>query len=178
MTNSDSSIIDAAVLVPIYRDDYGNLIIVLVRRSDIGVHGGQIAFPGGKHEASDPSLIDTALRESEEEIGLDPDKVEILKHLPAVETHVSGYRIYPFLARIEPPPTWQLDEQEIAEVLEVPVLDLSQPEAHGEEIMEQPEWPAPRKIPFHYIGKHKLWGASYRILHPLIPRLISEEWLF
>lgn len=176
MTTSKSSVTKAAVLVPIYQDTNGELTIVLVRRSDIGVHGGQIAFPGGKHEPSDATLLDTALRESEEEIGLNPATVEILEHLPTVDTHVSGFRIYPYLARIKRPSAWQCDEMEIAEVLEVPVHELSKPEAHDEEVMDQPEWPKPRTLPFYRIGRYKLWGASYKILRPILPRFASGEW--
>ncbi len=176
MQNKNNSFKDAAVLVPIYLDQNEEPVLVLIRRSNWGVHGGQLAFPGGKTEYSDQTLLDTALRESEEEIGIKPDSVEILEHLPPVETHVTGFRIHPFLARINPPTTWQWDKLEIAEVLEVNVKSLIQPEMHGEEIMEKPEWRGPRKISFYQIGQYKLWGASYKIIHPLIPKISSNKW--
>ena len=71
------ALVDSAVLAPLYRDADGRLRLVFIRRSPFGVHGGQIAFPGGRREAEDPDLLTTALRESEEEIGLDRNLVEV-----------------------------------------------------------------------------------------------------
>ena len=72
------ALVDSAVLAPIYRDADGRLRLVFIRRSPFGVHGGQIAFPGGRREPEDPDLLTTALREAEEEIGLDRALVEVL----------------------------------------------------------------------------------------------------
>ena len=96
----------AAVLVPVYRDATGELRLVLVRRGDFGVHGGQLAFPGGKPEPTDASLVDTALRETWEETGLPATAVQILDTLPPIPTYVSNYIITPFLGRIVPPAIW------------------------------------------------------------------------
>jgi len=166
---------EAAVLVPLFRDDDGDLRIVLIRRVERGVHGGQLAFPGGVVEEGDNSKLATALRETEEEIGLAADAVEILEHLPVVETLSSGYRITPFLARIVRPLSWTRQQDEVAEVLEVRVADLARPEAHGEGVESFPAWPAPRRIGFYRVGARRLWGATYRILHPLLPRLVAED---
>jgi 8-oxo-dGTP pyrophosphatase MutT (NUDIX family) len=167
---------DAAVLVPVYPDDEGHLKVVLIRRSQVGVHGGEIALPGGKKNQKDSSLIETAIRETKEEIGLEPDAIKILEHLPAVETIVTGYRIYPFLGRIVPPPAWRREKREIDEIIEVRVKDFTRPGIHGEEMRQFSFWPGPLNIHFYRIGSHKLWGATYRILHPLIPRLLAGEW--
>ena len=167
---------DAAVLVPVYSDENGHLKVVLIRRSEVGVHGGEIALPGGKQNQKDGSLVATALREAKEEIGLDSEAIDILEYLPAVDTIVTGYRIFPFLARIIPPPAWWREEREIAEILEVRIKDFTRPGVHGEEIRQFPFWPGPLNIHFYRIGSHKLWGATYRILHPLIPRLLAGEW--
>ena len=174
---------EAAVLVPVYRrraedaspDDRGDLRLVFIRRAEGGIHGGQIAFPGGKREPADASMRDTALRESREEIGLDGD-VEVLDRLPAIGTITSGFRVTPFLARIEPPAAWRLDEREVAEVLDVRLADLEHPRAHGEEMKDFPTWRVPRLIPFYRVGPYKLWGLTYRIVKPLIPRLLKGEW--
>jgi 8-oxo-dGTP pyrophosphatase MutT (NUDIX family) len=177
MVKSNDSILDAAVLVPVFRENGrdGSLKIVLVRRTEGGPHGGQIAFPGGKCAPEDDSMLDTALRETHEEIGLEPDSVEILKELPAVDTVSTGFLIYPFLGRVKPPGEWRREPREIAEILVVTAEDLLKPEAHGQELRRFPEWPDPLEIPFYRIGPYKLWGATYRILHPLLPRLSSDE---
>lgn len=174
--DAPNHIVEAAVLVPVFRREDGALQIVLIRRGERGVHGGQLAFPGGKCEPADRSLLDTALREAREEIGITSDRVCVLAHLPPVETLITGFRIFPFVARIEPPKAWQCQDREVAEVMEVMVRDLARPEAHGEDMTNFPDWPGPRPLPFYKIGPHRLWGATYRIVQLLLPRLLAEEW--
>ncbi len=167
---------EAAVLVPLYRGEHGELRLVLVRRCDRGVHGGEIAFPGGKRIPADRTLMDTALRETWEEIGIAAEGIEILEHLPVVETQTTAFRISPFLARIVRPSTWNLEEREIAEILEVRISDFANPEVHGRDIEHHPGWPKPQWITFYRVGPYRLWGATYRILKPLLPRLMAGEW--
>lgn len=176
MKEPEKPIIEAAALVPVYRGDDGEIRLVLVRRREGGIHGGQLAFPGGKRDPEDRSMLDTALREAWEEIGISRDMIEILARLPAMETLTTGFRIFPFLAGITPPSQWHRDEREIAEVIEVRLSDLTRPEAHGEEVKQLPTWPEPRRTLFYRVGAYRLWGATYRILHPLIPRLLAGEW--
>jgi 8-oxo-dGTP pyrophosphatase MutT (NUDIX family) len=166
---------DSAVLVPVYRTEDGDLRIVLVRRTNEGVHGGQLAFPGGKPEEEDTSLIDTALREAYEEIGINPTAVKILEHLPIVDTVTTGFQIHPFLAKIRPANPWRRDEKEIDEILDISVKDLN-PDNHEEEMWSFPEWQEPQEVSFFRLGEHKLWGATYRIIKPLLPRLAAGEW--
>jgi len=164
------------VLVPVFRDAEGAVRLVLVMRTEGGLHGGQLAFPGGRREARDRSALDTALREAAEETGLDPGAVEVLADLPPIETMTSNYRIAPFLARVAPPVRWRPDPDEVAEVIEVSLPDLLRPEAHGETVERFPTWPEPRTIGFYRVGSRRLWGATYRILRPLLPRLAAGEW--
>lgn len=157
--------VNAAVLAPIYRDPRQDLRLVFIRRSPHGVHGGQIAFPGGRREPEDTDLLATALREAEEEVGLDPRQVEILTELPVIETMATGFRVASFLGRLSgPPPTWRRQETEIDEILEVRLDDLTRPESHAIELWQLPGWPEPREIPFYWIGPYRLWGATYRIV--------------
>jgi 8-oxo-dGTP pyrophosphatase MutT (NUDIX family) len=175
---SEREPIDAAVLVPVYRDAAGELRVVLLRRTQGGPHGGQLAFPGGKVDPIDPSLRDAALREAQEEIGLDPASVEIVTELDPFETRATGFRIHPFLARVTRPERWTPAEREVAEVLEPRVADLVDPANRGH-VMERFEgWPTPIRIDFIYIGKHRLWGATYKILTSLLARLQAGEWTF
>ena len=167
---------EAAVLVPIFRDAASELRLVLVLRAEGGLHGGQLAFPGGKREPGDRTALDAALREAAEETGLDPRRVVVLAELPVLETRTTNFRIAPFLARVERPEHWRPAPDEIAEVIEVPVAELIRPEAHGESIERFPTWPEPRAIGFYRVGPHRLWGATYRILQPLLPRLAAGEW--
>lgn len=167
---------ESAVIVPVFRDAAGELRVLLVRRGERGVHGGQLAFPGGKRDPEDASLLATALRETREEVGLGPESIAVLAALPVIETFTTGFRITPFLARVVPPPTWQVQQPEIVEVLEVSLRHLADPATHAQEEWQLPEWPRPALVSFWRVGPHPLWGASYRILRPLVPRLLAGEW--
>jgi 8-oxo-dGTP pyrophosphatase MutT (NUDIX family) len=159
------ALVDAAVLAPMYRDPQGRLRLVFIRRSPFGRHGGQIAFPGGRREPEDADLLTTALREAEEEIGLDRHSVDILATLPVIDTVGTGFRIAPFLGRLNgPPPTWRRQESEIDEILEIPLEDLTRPENQAVEHWQLAGWSEPREIPFYRIGPYKLWGATYKMV--------------
>ena len=174
--SSTDTFINSAVLVPIYRDRKDRLRLVCIRRSPGGIHGGELSFPGGKHEPADKSLLFTALRETQEEIGLEPDHVQVLAELPPVETKSTGFRIFPFLGSIKPP-DWAIDQHEVAEVIDLDLEFLGDPAMYGEEVLHYDNWPAPRLIGFYRVGDFKLWGASFRILQPLLPRILAGEWL-
>ena len=165
---------DAAVLVPLYRDSAGELRLVLIRRGEGGVHGGQLAFPGGKRDPGE-TLLGTVLREVHEEIGLPGEAVDVIAELEPFETRTTGFRIHPFLARVQRPKTWNVAAAEVAEVLEPPLAAFGS-ESHAIEVWQLEGWPRPHTISFYRVGEHRLWGATYRILHPLLPRLVAGEW--
>jgi 8-oxo-dGTP pyrophosphatase MutT (NUDIX family) len=167
--------VDAAVLVPVYRDADGELRVVLLRRTEGGVHGGQVAFPGGKLDAGETPR-DAALREAYEEIGLEPARVTVLGELPPLQTRASGFRIHPFLARIDRPPGWRPAIAEVAEVLEPTIAYLADPANHGSSLEKFPEWHEPVRIEFVRIGEARLWGATLRILKPQLHRLLEGAW--
>ena len=168
--------IDAAILIPVYRSKDGELHIVMILRNPGGVHGGQVAFPGGKHDPEDETMLDTALREAREELGLAVDPSDVLAELPMTQTRTTGYRVFPFLARITVPERWQIAEREIAEILDVTLNDLTRPGAHDKMIDRFPTWQKAEQVSFYQVGSYRLWGLSYRILRPVIPRLVSGEW--
>ncbi len=168
--------IDAAVLIPVYRSQQGELHIVMILRNPGGVHGGQVAFPGGKHDPADDTMLDTALREAREELGLVVPREDILAELPMEQTRTTGYRVFPYVARITLPDRWQIAEREIAEIIDVRLNDLAGPGAHDKMIDRFPTWRKAEQVSYYRIGEHRLWGLSYRILHPVIPRLVGGDW--
>ena len=167
---------NAAVLLPVFRDPGGVLRLVMLRRAEGGRHGGQLAFPGGGVEPQDRSLVETALREAHEEIGLPPESVTVLADLPEMIIRTTGYRIAPFLARIVRPERWQPDPREVAEVLELDLHELALPETRGESLEQFAGRSEPVLIEYYQVGPHRLWGASYRILEPVLHRLLGGEW--
>lgn len=171
----DTNYTDAAVLVPIYRDSNGELKLILIKRSDYGIHAGQLAFPGGKTEPCDNSLFETALRETEEEIGLIKDNVKYLTDLPVIKTMTTKYRIYPFLGKITPMKTWNIQKEEVSEIIEVNVNDLVGDDLHATGMFKLEDWDEPREISYYIVGTYQLWGATYRIVRDLLPRLLKNE---
>jgi 8-oxo-dGTP pyrophosphatase MutT (NUDIX family) len=167
----------SAVLVPVFRDREGELRVVLVRRGSRGIHGGQLGFPGGKHEPGDGSLLDTALRETQEEIGLAREVIEILAELEPRDTRTSGFRVHPFLARIRPPRRWRLAAGEIAGVITPSVRTLADPDARRHREFSFATWPESRRVECVPLDEGELlWGLSLRLLDPLLPRLLAGEW--
>jgi 8-oxo-dGTP pyrophosphatase MutT (NUDIX family) len=158
----------AAVLVPLYVDA-GQLWTVLTRRTeDLPHHRGQIAFPGGGREIGEDAW-DTALRESQEEIGLDPERVLKLGELDEAETP-SGFRIIPCVGAVPYPLETTLNEGEIAEVFTVPLLAFSDVRmAEDREVTINRQTRVLRI--YHVAGGRQVWGLTARLIQNLMARL-------
>lgn len=164
------ALVHAAVLVPLVVHDDAINVLLTQRADHLSDHPGQISFPGGRVEAGDPTLIATALREAEEEIGLAPQHVHVLGTLPTYTT-VTGYVVTPVVALVEPGFRLRIDPFEVAEVFEVPLSFLMSPAHHrrhavGEgddarEFLSMP-WltPAADGTPKCYF----IWGATAAML--------------
>jgi 8-oxo-dGTP pyrophosphatase MutT (NUDIX family) len=173
---SDDDLRTAAVLVPVYRDEEGELRVVLVVRGDFGRHGGQLGLPGGQPEPGDESLLATALRETEEEIGLARGRVEVVAELEPLETRATGWRVHPFLGRVPHDARWQLSPGEIVGILAPLVRELADPAARRELPFTSAQYPEPRLVEGIPIETHVLWGMTLRLLDQLVPRLLAGEW--
>jgi 8-oxo-dGTP pyrophosphatase MutT (NUDIX family) len=155
---------DAAVLVPLYPDLRA---VFTERRADLRRHAGEISFPGGRQDHPGEDLRATALREAHEEIGLEPDDVELIGALPPVGTFVTGYRIFPFVGRIQERHVWTPQESEVARVLEFSLTDLMR----GHEMKRLVRKGVPIKTPTYTVDGHLVWGATARIVQSLLERL-------
>jgi 8-oxo-dGTP pyrophosphatase MutT (NUDIX family) len=156
---------DAAVLVALYREPLTT--ILTERRADLRRHAGEISFPGGRQDHPEEDLRSTALREAEEEIGLDPTGVELVGALPPVGTFVTGYRIFPFVGLVERGQTWRPQATEVAQVLEFKLADL----VAGHEMRRLLRKGVPIRTPTYTVDGHLVWGATARILESLLERL-------
>jgi 8-oxo-dGTP pyrophosphatase MutT (NUDIX family) len=168
---TSSGDLTAAVLAPVYRDGAGELRLVLIVRTEVGHHGGQLAFPGGRVDPADASLVATALREAEEEIGLPRTAVDVVGALTPTPTIATGYAIYPFVGVIEPGLTWTLSAREVAQVLEFSLRELRSGYRRRRLIR--------RGIPIltdsYTVGEHLIWGATARMLGDLLERIDRLE---
>ena len=153
----------SAVLIPIFYDQ-GQYHVLFTERSDeVVFHKGQVCFPGGTQESSDSSLLQTALRESEEEIGLEAKDIEILGELDDMLTFVTNYVISPFVAFIPHPYSLRTNGREVKGAFSVP-LSFLMDEANFRQ----------DSYAYEYEG-HIIWGATARILRQFIDLLKSES---
>lgn len=163
----------AAVLLPFF-DGGGEATVVLTKRPQhMPTHKGEIAFPGGKAESGDRGLRDTALRELEEEIGVDRRRVEIAGELPSHGTVSSRFGIVPFVGILDAAPEYRPDPSEVEKVLEVPISELLADGVHREE-----RWgvgSVDRPIHFFELEGETVWGATAAILHGFLSRLVDAS---
>ena len=154
-------LVRAAVLVPLV--DLGEPYLVFAKRTDrVGAHRGQIAFPGGTVDPGDTSVLEAALRESEEEIGLPRTAVEPLGALDDTETFATNFVITPWVAVVRRPVTWRPDGEEIERVIEVPFAALSGP--GGLRVEEWERNNVVRPVYFFDYEGDTIWGATARIV--------------
>ncbi len=163
--------VPAAVLVPLVDHAAGLTVLLTQRATHLAKHSGQISFPGGRLEPTDPDVASAALREAQEEIGLDPARVRVFGYLPD-HIVISGFRVTPVLALVTPPVTLDLNPAEVAGVFEVPVAHVFDPRNHearlrrvgDEDVMLY-------DIPWE---GQSIWGATAGMLLTLM-RMVEEE---
>ncbi len=154
----------AAVLIPLLLQPHGLSVLLTQRTTHLRDHGGQISFPGGRMDPEDAGPNETALRESEEEIGLERERVEIIGQLPEYLT-VSGYSVTPIIGLVKPQAEYVLDEFEVADIFEVPLSFLMDPANHQVRVW-QSEQGSRRFYSMPYEGRF-IWGATAGMLRNL-----------
>jgi len=157
----DSNATRAAVLVPIVSHAQGLTVLFTQRTTHLKAHSGQISFPGGRAEASDPTVEFTALRETQEEIGLPVERVEILARMPEYLTR-TGFRVTPVIGLLTPPLELLPDDREVAEVFEVPLQFLLDQRNYRKEIRE-----LQGRMANYYVVQYeerRIWGVTAGML--------------
>lgn len=162
----------AAVLVPLVEHERGVTVLLIQRADNLNRHAGQVSFPGGRFEDTDRTVVDAALRETEEEIGLPPDRIEVVGRLDDYVTG-TGFVVAPVVGLIRPPYTAVPDPREVADVFEVPLRHFMDPGNHHRESrifrgVERRFYAMPYKDRY-------IWGATAAMLVNLYEVLTESE---
>jgi 8-oxo-dGTP pyrophosphatase MutT (NUDIX family) len=166
----------AAVLMPLVVRAEGLTVLLTQRADHLNDHAGQVSFPGGRQEPYDADATATALREAQEEVALDPARVEILGSLPDYLTG-TGFRVTPVVGLVHPPFTVEADTLEVAEIFEVPLSFLMDPACHEVRVFR---WEGGERrffaMPYPRAeseGHHFIWGATAGMLRNFYRFLVA-----
>jgi 8-oxo-dGTP pyrophosphatase MutT (NUDIX family) len=162
---------EAAVLLPLFEREGVPHVLFTRRPSHLRHHADQFSFPGGGRDAEDATPLHTALRETEEELGIQRSRVRTLGMLDEVPTLVTGFRVQPFVGVIPGDGQYRPNPEEVAFILEVPLANLLDPairrtekrQAEGREF----------DVDFYTYNDHVIWGATARILRDFL-RHVAE----
>lgn len=159
----------AAVLVPFIQRGENVSLLFTVRSQHLPLHAGQISFPGGQPERGEQHARETALREAQEELGIDPAAVVVLGHLDDVATP-SGFRITPVVGWLHEPAPFRPDAREVDEFFEVALAELRNP-AHFRDAGVTERAGRSYRLPEYHVADRVIWGATARMVQILLSRL-------
>lgn len=162
----------AAVLAPIVMRPEGWTMLLTQRTATMPTHAGQIAFPGGRVQPEDGTVVDTALRETEEEVGLSRRFIRPVGAIDSYET-VTGYHVTPIVGLVEPGFTLALDPREVADAFEAPLAFLMNPLHHER---HEREWQGLKRA--YYVMPYQnryIWGATAGMIKALYDRLYGDH---
>jgi 8-oxo-dGTP pyrophosphatase MutT (NUDIX family) len=158
---------EGAVLILLYPQQQNLHLPLIVRpHTEKGVHSGQVAFPGGKKEKTDPDFVYTALREAQEEVNLDISKVRVLGQLSPLFVFASNFMVYPTLAVMHEKPFLRPNPQEVADIFSTNLTTLQRPETIKRTIIQTPQYTF--ETPYFDIEGKIVWGATAMMLSELI----------
>jgi 8-oxo-dGTP pyrophosphatase MutT (NUDIX family) len=161
----------AAVLILLYPKAGEDYLVFMRRTETVAHHKGQISFPGGGQDPEDPDIVSTALREAQEELGIDPGLVQVLEVMPDFYARVSNFIITPVIGRLKPEAgehglVFHPNSDEVAEVIEVPLSALRDPSIHHTE--QRTRDGIIYNLHFYTYGPYEIWGATGRIIHEFL----------
>lgn len=161
----------SAVLILLYPRGGEDYLVLMKRTENVAHHKGQISFPGGAHEPEDRDLVATALREANEELGIEPETVQVLGVMPNFYARVSNFIITPVVGRLKPEANaerlvFQANANEVAEVIEVPLRVLRDPSIHHTE--QRTHNNVTYRLHFYDYDGYEIWGATGRIIHEFL----------
>lgn len=164
----------AVMMLFYHKDDI--LKMIMIRRSlYVGVHSGQIAFPGGRFEETDESIKHTAFREIEEEIGIQPDKIELLGRLSDIYVPPSNFLISIFAGYLPEKPVYNIDEREVSEVIELDLTELLNPTIVTNKSFYVPSAGQSFQAPCYSTSQCDIWGASAMVISELVDLFLTTR---
>lgn len=153
----------AAVLIPLYEDDSGDIRVVLTKRPDtMPTHAGHISFPGGRPEEADDGPVATAIREAHEEVGITEEQVSVLGFLEPIDTVEFTLMVVPVVARVSTPLDLVRSEREVARIYTPKLSDLADPDQWA--YVPWQSW----KAWYFMLGDDTLWGATAHMVRLLV----------
>ncbi|MEO8535013.1 MAG: CoA pyrophosphatase [Flavobacterium sp.] len=166
----------AAVMMLLYPKDGKTNLVLIVRNAYNGVHSSQIAFPGGKYETTDSGFEATALRETHEEVGVLPEKINVIKEFTPMFIPPSNFLVHPFLGVSSEELSFYPDAREVADVIELPLSVFLDDEIIIEATLST-SYGSNIRVPAFNIQNHIVWGATAMILSELrdVLKLTFEE---
>ncbi len=156
---------DSSVLILFYQKGDRLYFPLIKRSSGNHNHSGQISLPGGKYELNDQNLINTAIRETEEELGLYGDKIHIIGPITGLYIPISNFQVQPIVGYYEGIPEFKADNFEVHQIIETDIQELFRAENKHEEIIHKNGFEI--RAPFYEVKGHKLWGATAMIISEL-----------
>ena len=161
----------SAVLILFFHDD-GILKMIVIRRSQyVGIHSGQIAFPGGRFEEEDKDVRTTALREIHEEIGIPEEKIEIIGRLSDIYVPPSNFLISVFVGYLSERPIYKIQEREVDEIIEIPFDDFFKQDVIKQKDFYVNSIKAVSMAPYFDVTNAEIWGASAMVISELLELL-------
>lgn len=156
----------AAVMMLFYPKDDLTHLVLIVRNAYPGVHSSQIAFPGGRAEEFDENLQETALRETHEEIGIHPNKINVIRPFTEIYIPPSNFMVYPFLGYCEKEITFKLQLEEVAGIIELPFSEFMDESIVVTKSMDT-SYSESIDVPCFKVNEHYVWGATAMMLSEL-----------
>jgi 8-oxo-dGTP pyrophosphatase MutT (NUDIX family) len=164
LKEAEDACVKAGVLLLFYPFDEEIFLVLTLRTDRVSKHQAQISFPGGRREQGE-DIVQTALREAEEELGVSRNCIRILGTLSPLYIPPTNYCIFPAVAAVPHKPDFQPSAVEVADILQVPLSHLLSPRTKGQE--ERIIQGSKVKVPFYAFEGHKIWGATAMVLAEL-----------
>jgi len=174
-TPADTDRKDAAVIVLLFlRDDVPHILYMRRTEAEGLRHSGQISFPGGRAEESDADLKATALRETSEEVGVDPDAVRVIGSLTSLYIPVSNFMVHPFVGWLDEEPEFTPEPLEVAEIIVAPLRHLQDPANRVVDRLEVKPGMWLEDVPYYDLFGQVLWGATAMITSELLELIKTQ----